>query len=213
MSVSAIAKNQPNKQPEMEDEEETPETKRNPARVQMEDRPRFMQDRSMTAAEKGTTVHKALGLIDYGVLRAQENPSPALLDGELDRMLQNQQLTQAERVVLRPEDLAAFFASPAGGRALSSPLVRREWSFNLMTGEDTMVQGVLDLCFLEGDEWVLVDYKTDYVQEMDSLLARYAAQLNWYRRALETLTGRKVKEALIYSVVLRETTAVPAQEP
>ena len=211
VSVSAIAKNQPKKQPEMEDEEETPETKRNPARVQMEDRPRFMQDRSMTAAEKGTTVHKALGLIDYGVLQAQEVPSPALIAGELDRMLQNQQLTQAERAVLRPEDLAAFFASPAGGRALSSPLVRREWSFNLMTGEDTMVQGVLDLCFLEGDEWVLVDYKTDYVQEMDTLLARYAAQLNWYRRALERLTGRKVKEALIYSVVLRETIAVPVQ--
>ena len=211
VSVSAIAKNQIKKQPEKEDEEETPETKRNPARVQMEDRPRFMQDRSMTAAEKGTTVHKALGLIDYGVLRAQEVSSPALIAGELDRMLQNQQLTQAERAVLRPEDLAAFFVSPAGGRALSSPLVRREWSFNLMTGEDTMVQGVLDLCFLEGDEWVLVDYKTDYVQEMDTLLARYAAQLNWYRRALERLTGRKVKEALIYSVVLRETIAVPVQ--
>ena len=50
-------------------------------------------------------------------------------------------------------------------------------------------------------------------QEMDTLLARYAAQLNWYRRALETLTGRRVKEALIYSVVLRETAAVPVQEP
>ena len=53
----------------------------------------------------------------------------------------------------------------------------------------------------------------DREQEMDTLLARYSGQLNWYRRALETLTGRKVKEALIYSVALRETIAVPVQEP
>ena len=209
VSVSAIAK----KRPEKEDEEETPETKRNVSRVQTEDRPRFLQDSSMTAAEKGTAVHKALGLIDYGVLRGPQAPSPALISGELDRLLAGRQLTQAERAVLRPEDLAAFFASPAGRRALSSPLVRREWSFNLMAGKDTMVQGVLDLCFLEEDEWVLVDYKTDYVTEMDTLLNRYAAQLGWYRRALETLTGRKVREALIYSVRLGETAAVPEETP
>ena len=209
VSVSAIAK----KRPEKEDEEETPETKRNVSRVQTEDRPRFLQDSSMTAAEKGTAVHKALGLIDYSVLRGPQALSSALISGELDRLLAGRQLTQAERAVLRPEDLAAFFASPAGRRALSSPLVRREWSFNLMAGKDTMVQAVLDLCFLEDDEWVLVDYKTDYVTEMDTLLNRYAAQLGWYRRALETLTGRKVREALIYSVRLGETAAVPEETP
>ena len=167
----------------------------------------------MTAAEKGTAVHKALGLIDYGILRGPQAPSSALISGELDRLLAGRQLTQAERAVLKPEDLAAFFASPAGRRALSSPLVRREWSFNLMAGKDTMVQGVLDLCFLEEDEWVLVDYKTDYVTEMGTLLDRYAAQLSWYRRALETLTGRRVREALIYSVRLGETAAVPEEAP
>ena len=60
---------------------------------------------------------------------------------------------------------------------------------------------------------MLVDYKTDYVTEMDTLLNRYAAQLGWYRRALETLTGRKVREALIYSVRLGETAAVPEETP
>ena len=54
-------------------------------------------------------------------------------------------------------------------------------------------------------------HETDYVTEMDTLLKRYSGQLHWYRRALETLTGRKVKEALIISVVLRETIAVPVQ--
>ena len=162
----------------------------------------------MTAADKGTAVHKALGLIDYAALRKEPYPSAQLIAGELDRLLENQQLTQAERAALSPSDLSAFFASPIGRRALLSPLVRREWAFNLMAGGDTMVQGVLDLCFLEGDEWVLVDYKTDYVTEMDTLLNRYSGQIHWYRRALETLTGRKVREALIYSVRLGETAAV-----
>ena len=48
---------------------------------------------------------------------------------------------------------------------------------------------------------------------MDTLLSRYAGQLSWYRRALETLTGRKVREALIYSVRLGETAAVPPEMP
>ena len=99
-------------------------------------------------------------------------------------------------------------ASPLGKRALQSPLVRREWPFNLQARQDLLIQGVLDLCFLEEDEWVLVDYKTDAVSQMQTLKDRYREQLGWYQKALEKLTGRKVREALLYSVRLGKTIRV-----
>jgi ATP-dependent helicase/nuclease subunit A len=67
-----------------------------------------------------------------------------------------------------------------------------------------MIQGVIDLYFLEGDELVLVDYKTDYLQGQDAstLIERYGLQLDYYKQALERITGKPVKETIIYSFYL-----------
>jgi ATP-dependent helicase/nuclease subunit A len=61
-----------------------------------------------------------------------------------------------------------------------------------------LVQGVIDCCFLEGGAWVLIDYKTDYVQDEQAVLKRYAPQLQLYRRALEEITNIPVKEDVIF---------------
>lgn len=67
-----------------------------------------------------------------------------------------------------------------------------------------VVQGIIDLYFEEEDGLVLVDYKTDRIKDQDSsiLVRRYKVQLDYYRRALEQMTGKKVKECYIYSVFL-----------
>ena len=51
---------------------------------------------------------------------------------------------------------------------------------------------------------VLVDYKTDYVGAggEKELVDKYKAQLDYYARALEQLTGKKVTERIIYSFAL-----------
>ena len=48
--------------------------------------------------------------------------------------------------------------------------------------------------FEESDGLVLVDYKTDRMRDTMELWNRYREQLEWYRRALELCTGKKVKE-------------------
>ena len=62
-----------------------------------------------------------------------------------------------------------------------------------------LIQGVIDLCFREGDGWVLADYKTDRC-DGDELYRRYAEQLRWYGRALSTITGLPVKELWLFSL-------------
>nr|MCR5007200.1 UvrD-helicase domain-containing protein [Oribacterium sp.] len=74
--------------------------------------------------------------------------------------------------------------------------------------EDVLLQGIIDAFFMEEDEIVLVDYKTDHVRDEETLIGRYKKQLDLYARALESITGKIVKEKLIYSVILGRTIAV-----
>lgn len=60
-----------------------------------------------------------------------------------------------------------------------------------------MVQGVIDCCFVEDGQWVLMDYKTDALKDEEALVKRYRAQLAMYREALWRITGIPVKETLL----------------
>ena len=69
-----------------------------------------------------------------------------------------------------------------------------------------LLQGIIDAWFEEDDGLVLVDYKTDRVKEggENILLDRYQIQLFYYAKALAQITGKKVKEAVIYSLALQK---------
>ena len=69
-----------------------------------------------------------------------------------------------------------------------------------------LVQGIIDAYFMEEDEIVLVDYKTDRVKrgQEQKLIDLYHVQLEDYARALERMTGKRVKEKIIYSFTLQK---------
>lgn len=71
-----------------------------------------------------------------------------------------------------------------------------------------LIQGIIDAFFEENGELVLVDYKTDAVKTPQELTARYRVQMDLYQEALGRITGKQVKERLIYSFRLRETVVV-----
>ena len=50
----------------------------------------------------------------------------------------------------------------------------------------------------------MLDYKTDRVRYATDLVERYRAQLEYYAEAIEKLTGKKVKEKVIYSFSLQK---------
>lgn len=70
------------------------------------------------------------------------------------------------------------------------------------TGREVVVQGVCDYVFEENGELIIVDYKTDHVQAVEELRRRYSRQLMIYRLALEKMTGKRVKECILYSIPL-----------
>lgn len=68
--------------------------------------------------------------------------------------------------------------------------------------EPVLLQGVADAFILEDDGIILLDYKTDRVRTADILRQRYSLQLQLYADALSEITGRPVKEKLLYSFAL-----------
>ena len=76
------------------------------------------------------------------------------------------------------------------------------------SGEKILVQGIIDVYFEEGDGLTVLDYKTDKVKTAGELKEKYHAQLDYYAEALEKLTGKPVKEKIIYSFSLGEEIVV-----
>ena len=207
-SVSSIAKKNVLKNPmPLTDNDEDEETKRqaetivSPLRLsELPSRPAFMEEKHMSGADRGTVVHRALALIDLDALRNADGVSDALWQ-EIRRLEAQGCLTKEETDVISYRVLAQFFEESLGRRMLESSEVHREWSFNLrMEDEATLLQGVIDCVFLENNEWVLVDYKTDRIEDEQAFIHRYELQLYWYQQALEKITGRRVKEKWLYAL-------------
>ena len=69
------------------------------------------------------------------------------------------------------------------------------------SNENLVVHGIIDLYFVENNEIVLVDYKTDKIfGNLSALAKKYKIQLDLYKEALEESTSKKVKECIIYSI-------------
>ena len=171
-------------------------------------RPSFMEEEALTGAEAGTAIHAALQAMALDPLRGLSGAAlRAEIAGQLADMERSGILTPVMARAVDARLLAGFYESPLGGRMLSSPVVRREWPFNLRMSvqealglnsqERLLVQGVVDLCFLEGEEWVLCDYKTDRARDEEALLEHYRPQLALYARALYEITGKKVKQKVL----------------
>ena len=81
-----------------------------------------------------------------------------------------------------------------------SPLEIEEGLSENIKDEKVRLQGVIDCFFYEGDNIILLDYKTDYVEEgnEEEMLKRYTIQINYYREALKKITGKDVEESYLY---------------
>ncbi len=68
--------------------------------------------------------------------------------------------------------------------------------------DSILIQGVIDLYYENEEGLVLVDYKTDRLDSRDEFIKRYKSQLDYYKKALESLTEKNVTKVEIYSFYL-----------
>ena len=72
-------------------------------------------------------------------------------------------------------------------RAAASGRCHRELPITLALSGNRMLEGVIDLAFIEDGHWHIVDFKTD--EDLDVNRGQYEQQLRWYMHALTSLTG------------------------
>ena len=84
---------------------------------------------------------------------------------------------------------------------------------NANSDETILVQGIVDLYGITNDnKIILVDYKTDFVQDESELINKYYMQLKLYKKALEEGLQREVSDVYIYSLYLNKEIKVSVKD-
>lgn len=170
-------------------------------------RPSFLNEGNMTSAQKGTAMHTFMQYCDYKASRDD-------LDGEINRLKGMSYLDDEQANSLNRKALEAFFNGSFALRMFESDRIYREIkvaSFIPVNEiEDTdfqnpvLVQGISDCVFEENGELIIVDYKTDKVENEDELLERYRRQLMFYKYAVSKTLKKPVKQVVLYSFYLNK---------
>ncbi|MGE7780716.1 helicase-exonuclease AddAB subunit AddA [Peribacillus sp. NPDC097264] len=177
-------------------------------------RPVFMQEKSLTPAERGTITHLVMQHIDLTSDITIPSIERLLVD-----LIQRELLTEEQREAVNPETIIDFFESDIGKRLRKAPTIRREVPFTMSLPakeaysdwekgeEEVLIQGVIDCIFEDEQGLVLLDYKTDaitgrfasgYEGAKDILADRYRMQLELYTRAVEGILNKKVTSRYLF---------------
>lgn len=176
--------------------------------------PKFLkEEEELSGASRGTAYHRFLELLDF-----KEEYTKESLIKAVDAFSESGKMTEEMAACIRPADILGFLNSRSGKRMRECALrgtLRRERPFVMgidakeiypqeEEGEMLLVQGIIDVYFEEPDGITVLDYKTDKVRRAEELAEKYHAQLDYYAKALERVTNKKVKEKIIYSFTLGE---------
>lgn len=220
-SVTEIKKDRLNSSPDeetenffVEKEEELPEII-----PKFEEHDASMNER-LTGAKRGTAYHRVFELLDMNC----ESYTVKNVKEMIDNFVKKGYMEMIEADSIYIKDIVEFTKTNLFKRmkeAEKNNSLFREQKFLMglparkfseedieviespKEGEEIMiVQGIIDVCFLEDGEYVIADYKTDNVDTMEELVKRYKIQLECYKIAIEKISGIKVRDMIIYSVKL-----------
>ena len=201
------------------------ETEEVPVLFETDDRsiaylPKYMRDTDEpSGVNTGSAYHKVLELLDYEkYLSVDEGEWAESVANDMEVCKQKGLLSKEYQELVKPRRIATFLKSDCAkrmGHAAKVGNLFKERPFVMQipanrlgaefpAEEGVLIQGIIDVYFKEGDEIVVLDYKTDRVGSKEELVKRYKTQLDYYGDALEKLTGMKVKEKIIYSFALEQ---------
>ena len=171
--------------------------------------------------------HSARRGMDYGVamhtlmqyVRFDACASAEGLEGEIRRLADARIIPAELAPKLDRSAILAFFRTEPGKRLMTGRYIR-EFKFSILedadaygeglSGEQILLQGVVDCALVEPDGITVVDFKTDYVTDatLNEVLARYRPQVDTYSRALERIYEMPVKGTYLYFFHLKKLIAV-----
>jgi ATP-dependent helicase/nuclease subunit A len=177
-------------------------------------RPKFMQEKSLSPAERGTAMHMVMQHVD--LTKPITNDS---IHNQLVWMVQNELLTEEQAGIIDTNLICQFFKTELGQKYFSARSIYREIPFTLSLpahevypdwkdeNESVFVQGIID-CILEDEHGlILIDFKSDGIndrykggfdQAKPILEKRYRQQIDIYSKAIEQIWRRKVSQRYLF---------------
>lgn len=171
-----------------------------------------------TAQQKGTATHKIFELLPFGQISSVDDVAVFIRD-----CVEREQIPAFWEELIPVKKIFDFCQSELGqrmARAERMGKLCREQPFvmgipvsDVYPGasasdqtERILIQGIIDVYFEEDDGVVLLDYKTDRIPKGSAgdeiLIKRYKTQLDYYQKAIEQISGKKVKDRILYSVIM-----------
>lgn len=179
--------------------------------------PQFVkeQEKTVSGTTRGSAYHRLLEIFPF---ERQETWTAAKIRTVIEECKADRRLSEEYAAAINVYKIRAFLQTPLAARmakAAKSNRLHREQPFVLGLSanrlntdfpedETVLIQGIIDVYLEEEDGIVLADYKTDLVKDPKELILRYRVQLDYYEEALVRLTGKCVKEKLIYSFGLEQ---------
>ena len=168
---------------------------------------KFLENKGkMTSAQKGTLTHLILQKIDFNKVRTALE-----LKNFIDDLVLKKIISEDEKKQINFSKIQEFLDSEICDRIRNSKIVEKEKAFCINEKlpeygmHEISIQGIIDLYFIdENDKLVILDYKTDFVNNEEDLKNNYFIQLELYKKALENAMKRDVDEVCIYSVYLNK---------
>lgn len=169
--------------------------------------PTLMGAGELTPAQRGTVNHKFMEACDL-------NRAAGDLEGEINRLVENNIFTEKEAEALKINSIKAFFKGDLYKRIQSAEKFLREQEFTMSipvsdinpdlppTDEKAVVQGVIDALLINGSSGEIIDYKTDKVESEDELVERYHSQMSVYKKAAKECFGLDKVQVTLYSFSL-----------
>lgn len=161
------------------------------------------KNKPLTPKERGDLYHKVMENLDFSAENAEK---------ELSRLEKSGVISEKERTEIKAGEIQGFLDSSLCKRAVKAEEINREFPvFTTVNAANTenpqnedlsFIQGIADMFFVENGEIVLADYKTNRNTTAKKLTEEYKGQLSIYRKALEEMTGLKVRECWLYSFSL-----------
>ncbi len=164
--------------------------------------PEFLEEKKdkYTPVRKGTLVHFILENLDFKKVNTKQE-----LKDYIDKLVEESIISKLDRKYINVQKIYNFLNSDIGIKLKKSNKIYKEEEFVLRNSKysSSIIQGVIDL-FYEDEEkkLLLVDFKTDKMENRQDYIKKYSIQLKIYKEAIETLFKRKVDKVYIYSFKL-----------
>lgn len=174
----------------------------------LEYNPNLLVEKALTGAQRGQILHKFMQYADLKVAKQG-------LEGELNRLIEQRYLLPEEVEAINKTKLEKFLESSLAQRIIDADKVLKEFNFideidafefveKTNSDDKILIQGIADCLIFEGESITIIDYKTDFVPDMQQLKNRYYNQLKLYQKAIAKCFPEKSINCLIYSLGLND---------